>query len=63
MKKCECGCDKFYAKQIVRMDILVNGRGDFIENATDYPEDAENPYGPFECVVCGREYETLDDLP
>jgi hypothetical protein len=58
--KCdECGCDKFAARQVVRLDVYVNGRGEYIENVTDEPYDSGVPYGPFECAVCGKEWDTL----
>jgi hypothetical protein len=35
---CKCGCNRFYAHQVVRMDVICDGDGDFYDNieiATD----------------------------
>ena len=60
---CTCGNDRFYGHQIVRVDVIVDADGSFESNVTDPMEnsiyDAEKPYGPFTCTVCGREYDEL----
>lgn len=47
------------------MDIKVNGNNDFLdtmpEDSNGSIYDAEEPFGPYECVNCGAEYEKLDD--
>lgn len=67
MKKCRCGCDRFYAHQVCRMDVIVDADNDFIENpggdAAEAIYDAGDPYGPYQCVECGAEYASLEDLP
>lgn len=62
---CKCGCNRFYAHQVVRIDIICNEYGEFDDNiykddieASIY--DAERPYGPFQCVECGAEYDELN---
>ena len=61
--KCVCGNDKFIGHQVVRADIVVNQDGDFDSNlecgldAAVY--DTEDPYGPFTCTACGKEYDEL----
>lgn len=61
-----CGCAVFYAHQVVRMDIICDGNGNFEENVSDNPAsdiyDSEPPYGPFTCKECGAEYEDLNEL-
>ena len=61
--KCECGNDKFIAHQIIRVDVVADEHGEFLENFADGLEnsiyDAERPYGPYECTVCGATYENL----
>lgn len=56
-----CGSDKFTAHQICRMDIIVDGSGDFLGNISDDIAsdiyDHEQPYGPFQCCGCGAEYD------
>ena len=60
-----CGGEQFIAHQICRMDVLVDGNGDFIDgvhkdlNLDIY--DSESPYGPFQCCGCGAEYDALED--
>jgi len=67
MPCCECGGVEFSAHQVCRMDIVVNGYGDF-ERALNGDEggasiyDAENPYGPFTCLSCGKEYYELPEI-
>lgn len=56
--KCEdCGSEEFTAHQKTRHDIIVDGRNNFKEDCGIY--DAETPYGPYTCTVCGKEYEDL----
>jgi len=49
--------------QIVRVDVIVDAGGSFESNVTNPMEnsiyDAEKPYGPFTCTVCGKEYDEL----
>lgn len=58
MSKKTCTCEKFYAHQIVRMDIEVDIDNNFICAGEIY--DSEEPYGPYTCMDCGQEY---DELP
>lgn len=63
--KCKiCGSETFIAHQQCRMDVFVNGEGDFESDMPGGCEsaiyDAEKPYGPFTCNRCGAEYEELD---
>ena len=61
---CKCGCNRFYAHQVVRMDVICDGDGEFADNLEVGVEaaiyDAETPYGPFQCVQCGAEYDELN---
>lgn len=61
--KCKiCGNEEFYAHQEVRMDVICNGNGDFLDTVEGQPiYDSETPYGPFECTRCGASYEELKD--
>lgn len=61
-----CGSKKFYAHQVVHVDVICDEDGDFIRNAyEDSMEEAvyhsEHPYGPFTCTRCGATYEELND--
>ena len=60
IRKCRCGGTEFYAHQMTRHDILVDPTGIFLEDRGIY--DAEYPYGPFTCTLCGTEYDELEDL-
>ena len=59
----KCGNNRFYAHQLVRLDVVVDENGAFDRNLYDNAEaaiyDAEKPYGPFTCTVCNREYDEL----
>jgi len=61
--KCKCGNDMFYAHQLVRVDVVVDEMGNFVENLNSTMEasvyDAERPYGGFRCTECGTEYENI----
>jgi len=65
MKCKHCGGDEFVGHQIVRMDVLVDGSGDYIDGIhkdISYDiYDAEPAYGPFQCCRCGAEYVVLSD--
>lgn len=66
MKACKCGSHEFYARQVCRLDIIVDESNCFLKDIG--PEghtaiyDAETPYGPYTCTECGAEYESLDEL-
>ena len=60
--KCKCGNNQFFARQIVRVDVIVDGDGNFIDNAGKKRKDgsrdckvydSENPFGPFKCTEFG----------
>lgn len=61
MKCKHCGGEEFFAHQVCRMDIVVDGSGNFLKNfhkdATQDIYDSEKPYGPFQCCRCGAEYD------
>lgn len=60
--KCKCGHDKFYAYQVCRMDVIVDGDNNWEKNSPDDNSacyDSEAPYGPYCCTKCGEEYEEL----
>lgn len=56
-----CNGERFTAHQVCRLDVIVDGTGEFLENAhKDAAQaiyDAETPYGPFQCCGCGAEYD------
>lgn len=63
----KCHGTKFYAHQMCRLDIIVDGNNIFYsgtssDTASDI-YDAETPYGPYTCVTCHTEYDTLEELP
>lgn len=61
--KCICGNNKFIGHQIIRADVIVSENGDFDDNLECGLEsavyDAERPYGPFICTICGAEYDEV----
>lgn len=67
MFKCEiCGCDTFGCHQQVRMFVVCDGDGNYVDAVTpDAPGadiyDSEACYGPFVCTHCGAEYEELSE--
>ena len=59
---CECGNKEFYAHQLCRMDIICDEDGNWVKNTPNDQScvyDAENPYGPFTCTKCRKEYGEL----
>lgn len=66
MKACTCGCREFGAHMRCYHDVIVdpdnNYLGECAEGGTAIYE-AEEPYGPYCCMNCGREYDELSDLP
>ena len=65
MEKCQfCGGKIFTAKQELRADVLVDAKGAFYDNFPGGVEancEAESPYGDFQCIGCGAEYESLEN--
>lgn len=64
--KCKiCGNEKFSGHQVVRMDVICDGDGNFIDNIDGDAErsiyDSGCPYGPFVCTRCGAHYDELKD--
>jgi hypothetical protein len=55
--KCECGSTQFYASQVCYHRIIVDENGNFIDDLD--VDEADHPYGPFECTQCAKEYEEL----
>ena len=55
-----CGGTRFCAHQVAYRDVIVNEDGLFLKDAGIY--ESSDPYGPYQCVVCGREFESLDEL-
>lgn len=47
------------------MDVKVDGDNNFLDTMPDDSwssiYDAEDPFGPYECIECGAEYDTLED--
>lgn len=59
--RCSCGNNRFSAHQQCYHDIIVDGNNFFEQNVGC--DEAETPYGPYQCTRCDKEYEDLDDLP
>ena len=59
--KCRCGNGYFYAHQLCRHEIIIDGDGHFEQNIEIY--DSEKPYGTFTCTSCGASYEELSEIP
>lgn len=56
----KCGGTRFYANQVQRCDVIVDGKNNWVENHGCY--DAEDPFGPYTCVQCGKKFDSLDEL-
>ena len=60
---CRCGNSSFFARQVIRTDIIVDDDNNFLQNTFCENEvsiyDSEAPYGPYTCTKCGKEYEEL----
>lgn len=61
--KCKiCGCDRFTAHQALRVNVIVDDNNTFIDNMPEGIEqniyESSDPYGPFECLRCGTEYDS-----
>jgi hypothetical protein len=58
-----CNNDEFYAHQMLRVDVIVDDKGNWEDNASTSLEsciyDAGTPYGPFRCTECGHGLEEL----
>lgn len=54
---CECGNDRFYAGQRCHYSVIVDEYGTWEENVCC--EDSDDPYGPFTCTKCSKEYDDL----
>lgn len=61
MKACKCGNTKFYAKQRVVQDVVVDILNNWIKNIS--VSSSEEPFGNYYCTKCNSEYLSLDDLP
>ena len=59
-RRCRCGGGRFNAHQLTRHDVVVDVNGIFINDQGIY--NAEKPYSPFTCVLCGEVYDELEDL-
>ena len=65
--KCQfCGSEEFIGHQMVRMDVVCDGSGNYEDavNRVDPMQDIYDSgvcYGPFQCRRCGAEYEELKD--
>ncbi len=60
--RCSCGNTEFNAHQVCRMDVVIDGFGNWLENRPNDQSacyDADNPHGPFTCTKCKKEYEEL----
>jgi len=69
MKRCpKCNNGSFETTQRCRLDIIVDGENNFLDNKPGLDKggitiiDAEDPYGPYYCTHCGKEFDSLDEL-
>ena len=58
--KCECGNNRFYGEQEVKMKVIVDEDGNFFNGVSkDISRDVleyETPYGPFICTKCRKRW-------
>jgi len=62
MARCSCGNGEFYAHQVCHMDIVCDGGGEWVRNTPSDDSccyESINPFGPFTCTKCRKEYEEL----
>lgn len=55
-----CGGSEFIAHRRYYYDVLVDSRGNWLEDLEMY--EAENEYGPYACAGCGHEVKELSEL-
>lgn len=59
----DCGHEEFSGNQICRVNVVVDAKNNFIRNQEKTMEasvyDADNPYGMYSCLNCGKEYEDV----
>lgn len=57
----KCGNKEFFAHQVLRADVVVDGNNEFVRNLNRGLEasiyDAGTPYGPYTCTNCGYEFD------
>lgn len=61
--KCGCGSNRFRASQRVVIDVIVDEEGNWVcddKDTEDPISSFDKPFGPYECVNCGKEYDTLE---
>lgn len=64
--KCKiCGNEEFNCHQVLHMDIVCDGNGEFLsplqESFMASCYEAGRPFGPFTCSGCGANYQELKD--
>jgi len=63
-KGCECGSQRVNADRLIRVEIIVDENNMFVENIAGGDAvsivDDKPPEGPYTCVECECEYDTLD---
>jgi len=60
-RRCPCGSQEFFAKQKCYHTVIVDDHGNFKDDVCI--DSANDPYGSFQCVECGKHYEMLVDIP
>ena len=57
----KCGNNRFYAKQEVAYNCIVDEKGNWIEDIQDLSVyEQQSIIGPYECTECGEFYEVLE---
>lgn len=56
--KCKiCGKETFEARQVLHVDVICDGDGEFVENLADTLDqsvyESGSPFGPYTCTHCG----------
>ena len=62
--RCKCGNDKFYAHQLVYLEVIVDENGEFHSNLEDIAAaiyDSDRPYGQYTCTKCNAGYNSLTE--
>lgn len=60
MRTCNCGHNRFYARQETHDDIIVDQDNNWFDTIEIYY--AGTPFGPYVCTNCGAQYDDLEEL-
>lgn len=62
--RCECGNNEFYATQVLHVDVIISGNGEYLRDSKNTLSDSiydSEIHGDYQCTACGKLYESLHD--